>query len=417
MDPPLAPTRRGSRAPAADLRAASPETSINPNTRRAYSGALRCLDAWLDAGRSRTPPSPPFSPSFTRGPVAGEHLDGFRPLGSESEAVAIKHGRLAAVLAGLLFMVGDAPERGERAGPTSTTRSTATGEGAREIPQEHVHRRSGDFVAEDQDTVSRRAPSGGCAGADGRSARPASGTRSPPRPSDDVALVVNALLPGSRRRAPFGSAKGRRTWSSWTSETISAAEADLELIRRDKVALLGGEPDRFRDGVRLGGRELGVGVRIEHAPPLSPKLTSRQWTQLPGARRPSCGVFGRTKGPRRRRAQRCLVRSDAVRSMAAGRLRGRRRRAGAVGWQRDVSPVWDRGRRRGGTPGPPLAPLPAELVASRGVGWLTASEGPRLSTNRGCSSTRRRGAAGRARPFGRWSSRGGRIVLTRGVRH
>ena len=36
------------------------EASISPNTRWAYSGALRRLDAWLDSRPSRTQPSPPY---------------------------------------------------------------------------------------------------------------------------------------------------------------------------------------------------------------------------------------------------------------------------------------------------------------------------------------------------------------------
>ena len=50
-----------------------------------------------------------------------------RSRGRESEAVALERGRLDAVSVGLVFMVGDAPQRGERAGPTSTTWSTAAG--------------------------------------------------------------------------------------------------------------------------------------------------------------------------------------------------------------------------------------------------------------------------------------------------
>ena len=47
-------------------------------------------------------------------------------------------------------------------------------------------------------------------------------------------------------------------------------EAGRKLIGRDVVAVLGGQTDRVRDGVRLGRRELGVGqragdsVRVKH---------------------------------------------------------------------------------------------------------------------------------------------------------
>ena len=46
--------------------------------------------------------------------------------------------------------------------------------------------------------------------------------------------------------------------------------ADLELIGRDVIALLDDQPESVREGVRLGGREVGGGqrpgdgVRVEH---------------------------------------------------------------------------------------------------------------------------------------------------------
>ena len=66
-------------------------------------------------------PVPPSRPEPGRGTdaraVAG------RGNGNESQVVALEHGRLDAVIAGLLFMVGDAPERDERLGGRQSTPS------------------------------------------------------------------------------------------------------------------------------------------------------------------------------------------------------------------------------------------------------------------------------------------------------
>ena len=164
----LAPTRPA----AAELDRPTPtarhlaEASISPNTRRAYSGALRRLDAWLDGrpledatlatylaelhdqGRAPASASTAVAAACFRARLAGEPspagkrtarvLAGYRrtaaargrgqarPFGAadlaavlatchrprsrgrgvESEAVALERGRLDAVIAGLLFMAG-----------------------------------------------------------------------------------------------------------------------------------------------------------------------------------------------------------------------------------------------------------------------------------------------------------------------
>ena len=77
----LAPTRPGAAAlerPAATARRLA-EASISPNTRRAYSGALRRLDAWLD-GR-------PLEDA-TLAAYLGELHDQGRALASAATAVA-----------------------------------------------------------------------------------------------------------------------------------------------------------------------------------------------------------------------------------------------------------------------------------------------------------------------------------------
>ena len=142
------------------------EASVSPNTRRAYAGALRRLDAWLDgrelhdvtlaaylaelhdAGRASASasmavaaacfraklaglPSPagertarvlagyrrtasdrgrgqarPFGVSDLAAVVATCHRPRRRGRGGESEVVALERGRVDAVIAGLLFMAG-----------------------------------------------------------------------------------------------------------------------------------------------------------------------------------------------------------------------------------------------------------------------------------------------------------------------
>ena len=164
----IAPTRTA----AAELERPTPtarrlaEASISPNTRRAYSGALRRLDAWLaghrlddqalaaylaelhDQGRAPSSASPAVAAVRFRARLAGEPsparertariLGGYRRTASdrgrglrrgfgaadlaavlatchrprrrgrgvESDPVARKRGRLDAVIAGLLFMAG-----------------------------------------------------------------------------------------------------------------------------------------------------------------------------------------------------------------------------------------------------------------------------------------------------------------------
>ena len=168
MDTTLAPPRPA----AAELERPAPtarrlaEASISPNTRRAYSGALRRLDAWLDgrpledatlaaylaelhdqgrapasaatavaaacfrarladdptpagkrtarvlAGYRRTAgsrgrgPARPFGAADLAAVLATCHQPRRRGRGRESEEVALERGRLDAVIAGLLFMAG-----------------------------------------------------------------------------------------------------------------------------------------------------------------------------------------------------------------------------------------------------------------------------------------------------------------------
>ena len=167
MEPP-APTRPAAAAlegpaPAARRLAAA---SVSPNTRRAYSGALRRLDAWLagrrledatlagylaelhEQGRAPSSASTAVAAARFRARLAGEqspagertarvlagyrriaggrgrgqarpfvaadlaavlatcHLPRRRGRGVESGDVALKRGRLDAVIAGLLFMAG-----------------------------------------------------------------------------------------------------------------------------------------------------------------------------------------------------------------------------------------------------------------------------------------------------------------------
>ena len=142
------------------------EASVSPNTRRAYAGALRRLDAWLDgrelddvalaaylaelhdAGRASSSASMAIAAACFRAKLAGEpipagertarvlagyrrtasdrgrgqarpfgvsdlaavlatcHRPRRRGRGVESEEVALERGRLDAVIAGLLFMAG-----------------------------------------------------------------------------------------------------------------------------------------------------------------------------------------------------------------------------------------------------------------------------------------------------------------------
>ena len=141
------------------------EASVSPNTRRAYAGALRRLDAWLDgrplhdvtlaaylelhdAGRASSCASMAVAAACFRAKLAGEpipagertarvlagyrrtasdrgrgqtrpfgvsdlaavlatcHRPRRRGRGVESEEVALERGRLDAVIAGLLFMAG-----------------------------------------------------------------------------------------------------------------------------------------------------------------------------------------------------------------------------------------------------------------------------------------------------------------------
>ena len=168
MDTSLAPTRPA----AAELERPTPtarrlaEASISPNTRRAYSGALRRLDAWLDgrpledatlaaylaelhdqgrasasaatavaaacfrarladdptpagkrtarvlAGYRRTAgsrgrgPAQPFGAADLAAVLATCHQPRRRGRGRESDQVALERGRLDAVITGLLFMAG-----------------------------------------------------------------------------------------------------------------------------------------------------------------------------------------------------------------------------------------------------------------------------------------------------------------------
>ena len=142
------------------------EASVSPNTRRAYAGALRRLDAWLDgrelhdvtlaaylaelhdAGRASSSASMAVAAACFRAKLAGQpapvgertarvlagyrrtagdrgrgqarpfgvsdlaaalatcHRPRRRGRGFESEAVALERGRVDAVIAGLLFMAG-----------------------------------------------------------------------------------------------------------------------------------------------------------------------------------------------------------------------------------------------------------------------------------------------------------------------
>ena len=164
----LAPTRPGAAAlerPAATARRLA-EASISPNTRRAYSGALRRLDAWLDgrpledatlaaylgelhdqgrapasaatavaaacfrarladdptpagkrtarvlAGYRRTAgsrgggPARPFGAADLAAVLVTCRQPRRRGRGRESDQVALERGRLDAVITGLLFMAG-----------------------------------------------------------------------------------------------------------------------------------------------------------------------------------------------------------------------------------------------------------------------------------------------------------------------
>ena len=167
MDPP-APTRPAAAAPEGPAPAARrlAAASVSPNTRRAYSGALRRLDAWLagrrledatlagylaelhEQGRAPSSASTAVAAARFRARLAGEQspagertarvLAGYRRTavgrgrgqarpfvaadlaavlatchrprrrgrGVESGDVALKRGRLDAVIAGLLFMAG-----------------------------------------------------------------------------------------------------------------------------------------------------------------------------------------------------------------------------------------------------------------------------------------------------------------------
>ena len=116
------------------------EASVSPNTRRAYAGARRRLDAWLDgrelddvalaaylaalhdAGRAASSAALAVAAACFRAKLAeqptpaGERtarvLAGYRRTtsergrGVESDPVAAARGRLDAVIAGLLFMAG-----------------------------------------------------------------------------------------------------------------------------------------------------------------------------------------------------------------------------------------------------------------------------------------------------------------------
>ena len=142
------------------------EASVSPNTRRAYAGALRCLDTWLDgrelddaaltaylaelhdAGRASATASMAVAAACFRAKLAGQpapagertarvlagyrrtagdrgrgqarpfglselaavlatcHRPRRRGRGVESDEVALERGRLDAVIAGLLFMAG-----------------------------------------------------------------------------------------------------------------------------------------------------------------------------------------------------------------------------------------------------------------------------------------------------------------------
>ena len=167
------------------------EASVSPNTHRAYAGALRRLDAWLDgrelddvalaaylaelhdAGRASSSasasmavaaacfraklagqPSPsgeltarvlagyrrtaggdrgrgqarPFGVSDLAAVLATCHRPRRRGRGVESDEVALERGRLDAVIAGLLFMAGmRRSEVSALPGPTSSIRPMATG--------------------------------------------------------------------------------------------------------------------------------------------------------------------------------------------------------------------------------------------------------------------------------------------------
>ena len=168
MDTTLAPTRHAAvelERPAPTARRLA-EASISPNTRRAYSGALRRLDAWLDgrpledatlaaylaelhdqgrapasaatavaaacfrarladdptpagkrtarvlAGYRRTAgsrgrgPARPFGAADLAAVLATCHQPRRRGRGRESDQVALERGRLDAVITGLLFMAG-----------------------------------------------------------------------------------------------------------------------------------------------------------------------------------------------------------------------------------------------------------------------------------------------------------------------
>ncbi len=99
MDPP-ALTRPAAAAPEGPAPAARRlvEASVSPNTRRAYSGALRRLDAWLAARR--------LEDATLAAVLATCHRPRRRGRSVESGDVALKRGRLDAVVAGLLFMAG-----------------------------------------------------------------------------------------------------------------------------------------------------------------------------------------------------------------------------------------------------------------------------------------------------------------------
>ena len=90
----LAPTRPAATTlerPAATARRLA-EASISPNTRRAYSGALRRLDAWLD-GR-------PLEDATLASYLAELHDQGRAPAGARQESGGFAVGGIERVLIG-----------------------------------------------------------------------------------------------------------------------------------------------------------------------------------------------------------------------------------------------------------------------------------------------------------------------------
>ena len=291
MDPPAA-TR-----PAAALEGPAPsarrlvEASVSANTRRAYAGALRRLDAWLagrrledatlagylaelhEQGRAPSSASTAVAAARFRARLAGEQspaaertarvLASYRRTavgrGVESDDVALKRGQLDAVIAGLLFMAGmrrsevsallwgDVAEAAAGDGVLVTVRRGKTNP---EGEARDVRFVKGDVAGAVRTLRDASSPSGAAVAADGGAAFPGGG-------------------PVGRRRAgdrPFGACRsGFGADAAWRVDDRRDAGRKLEDLS-DGGALLGRSDGRTRSG---------------GAVPLKPSLTGRRTSRRP----------------------------------------------------------------------------------------------------------------------------------------